>query len=209
MSGQKYNIFFNEHLLIIGSGNRSIHLPGTAIAFNPKQIDQCLEQLFNTKLKSAQFFIKTRFPKKTFREFKKLFTPIRAAGGVVFNEQGQLLIIKRMGKWDLPKGKLEKGEKLKIAALREVYEECGIPFLALEKKHTDTYHLYKHKQQVVLKHTVWYEMTAWNSVKPKPQLDEQIVEAKWIHLNEIPSLLDNTYSSLKPIFKGIYERKLP
>ena len=51
--------------------------------------------------------------KKTF--FKK-FTLILAAGGLVTNENNEILLIFRRGKWDLPKGKLEKGEKLEDCA---------------------------------------------------------------------------------------------
>ena len=34
---------------------------------------------------------------------------ITAAGGLVFNQNDELLMIYRRGKWDLPKGKLEVG----------------------------------------------------------------------------------------------------
>ncbi|MBK9671561.1 MAG: NUDIX domain-containing protein [Bacteroidetes bacterium] len=69
-----------------------------------------------------------------------IYTKIEAAGGIVKNKQGQLLFIFRHGKWDLPKGKIEKGENEQDAALREVEEECGIAELTLQKKLTTTFH---------------------------------------------------------------------
>ena len=52
-------------------------------------------------------------------------TDVPAAGGLLTNDQGELLCIHRLGHWDLPKGKLEPGEILEEAAAREVQEECG------------------------------------------------------------------------------------
>ncbi len=49
------------------------------------------------------------------------------AGGVVFNERREVLLLRdRMGFWVFPKGHLEEGEGLLEAAVREVYEETGI-----------------------------------------------------------------------------------
>ena len=57
---------------------------------------------------------------------------IIADGGLVFNEKKQLLMIFRREKWDLPKGKLDKGEKIEDCALREVEEETGLKELKLK-----------------------------------------------------------------------------
>ena len=43
---------------------------------------------------------------------------IFAAGGLVKTPEGKLLCINRLGRWDLPKGKVEAGETMDIAALR-------------------------------------------------------------------------------------------
>src|SRR5438552_3294293 len=65
------------------------------------------------------------------KEFFKHFTLIAAAGGVVQNEQQDLLFIFRLQKWDLPKGKIEPKETPEMAAVREVEEETGITGLAI------------------------------------------------------------------------------
>ena len=53
-------------------------------------------------------------------------TIIVAAGGLVWNEKNELLMIFRQGKWDLPKGKLDDGETIEECAVREVVEETGL-----------------------------------------------------------------------------------
>jgi 8-oxo-dGTP pyrophosphatase MutT (NUDIX family) len=58
---------------------------------------------------------------------------IEAAGGLVLNERGNLLMIFRRGKWDLPKGKRDAGESIETCAVREVEEETGLVGVQLLK----------------------------------------------------------------------------
>ena len=51
---------------------------------------------------------------------------IKAAGGIVIQGK-KILFIKKNGRWEFPKGRLKKGSKRKNTALREIYEETGIP----------------------------------------------------------------------------------
>ena len=93
-----------------------------------------------------------------FKDFCAHFVAIEAAGGVVFNQKSQVLLIKRMGKWDLPKGKIDAGENNEEAAMREVREECGIGKLAIEQELSETYHTYKMHNHRFLKITHWFLM---------------------------------------------------
>src|SRR5450759_4455073 len=57
--------------------------------------------------------------------------PTLAVGGIVFNNQKQILLIQRnqppaMGFWSIPGGKLEAGESLAEACQREIKEETGL-----------------------------------------------------------------------------------
>src|SRR5690348_4880805 len=70
-------------------------------------------------------------PLQEWHEFTSRYVLMEAAGGVVFNDSGQILVIFRKKKWDLPKGKLDYGETPEDAALREVKEECGIKHLEI------------------------------------------------------------------------------
>ncbi|MDD2563382.1 MAG: NUDIX domain-containing protein [Salinivirgaceae bacterium] len=139
---------------------------------------------------------------QTWKEFQENFTPIDAAGGIVYNELGELMVIERLNKWDLPKGKIEMGENPKEAAIREVEEECGIKDLTIESYCGSTYHVYTLNFQIVLKRTYWYRM----SVKKKkltPQESEGITNAFWIKETEHPKLIENTYRSIAAFLERI------
>lgn len=127
---------------------------------------------------------------------------IEAAGGVVENELGELLVIYRLDKWDLPKGKIEHGEKPDNAALREVIEETGLIEVVLQKHLLDTYHTYELKGKRVLKRTYWYSMKA-NKSALTPQLEENIEIAEWLPKPQLQKVLENTYENIKLVLEKI------
>lgn len=137
-------------------------------------------------------------PSHTFKSFKKKFPTIRAAGGIVLNEKKQILMIERLGKWDLPKGKIEKEEKKKIAALREVEEECSVRELSIVQKKKKTYHMYEMKNTPVLKVTHWYEMLYYGVGTPKPQTEEGITQTKWADQDFVKTVIkeNKTYKNI-------------
>lgn len=122
---------------------------------------------------------------------------IVAAGGVVCNEKNQVLIIKRLGKWDLPKGKLEKGETVALCAKREVEEECNVTGLKIINELQSTFHTYEHKDKQVLKRTYWYEMTCGANQELIPQTEEGIEEIIWIDKSQLKQYMAESYNSLK------------
>lgn len=128
------------------------------------------------------------------------FKFIEAAGGLVVNEFGQILLIERNGVWDLPKGKVELGESVEQAALREVEEECGVKNLSIENKITDTYHTYALGSETVIKKTHWYLMRYSGSDKLTPQLEEGITQVLWVNLADIRIYLQNTFPSIADVF---------
>jgi ADP-ribose pyrophosphatase YjhB (NUDIX family) len=133
--------------------------------------------------------------------FFSFFRIIEAAGGVVRNENNEILVIFRNGKWDLPKGKIEKRkETFKQAAIREVQEETGLKTLNITGKLMTTYHLYFRKERMVLKPTYWFEMFAESSNKLIPGETENISMVAWMKKEDLPGILSNTYNSLKELF---------
>ncbi len=140
--------------------------------------------------------------------FREVFIPtfkiLCAAGGVVFKNK-KMLVIFRNGKWDLPKGKIDKGESTESAALREVQEECGITGHEIVKKLDPTFHIYQspYKNSLgewILKETFWFEMKYSGKESGTPQVEENISEIKWIEKSELDKILFNTYENLKEIF---------
>lgn len=134
---------------------------------------------------------------KAWKDFNSGFQLIEAAGGVVLNNKGEILLIHRLGKWDLPKGKIEIGEEKESAAVREVEEECGVNDLSLIKALGETFHTYKFEGNEVLKRTYWYEMLTSYNGQLTPQLEEDIIEVKWVAVADLPNYMENTYSSIK------------
>jgi 8-oxo-dGTP pyrophosphatase MutT (NUDIX family) len=132
-------------------------------------------------------------------ELHKLFTPICAAGGVVRNENGSILMIYRRGKWDLPKGKCDAGESIEVCAVREVQEETGLQQILLGEKICDTWHVYQQHHQSLLKCTTWYEMQGSEGEILVPQKEENILEAKWIPEKELGHAVFNSYEAIREV----------
>ena len=131
--------------------------------------------------------------------FKNLFSYIDAAGGFIEKDK-EYLFIHRLGKWDLPKGKLHKGETIQKAAVRECEEECAVKNLKIVRQLSSTFHIYQYKRSYALKQTYWFYMTTNDPGILMPQIEENIDEAKWFSENEIKNIaLNNTYFTIKDV----------
>jgi len=134
-----------------------------------------------------------------FKKFNEYFKFIVAAGGTVYNKKKELLVIYRLNKWDLPKGKLEKGEDIPTCAIREVEEECNVDGLTIVKELKSTYHCYFHKNKWVLKRTYWFKMKTEYTGELIPQTEEGIEKVIWLAKSDWDTILDNTYNSIKEV----------
>lgn len=135
---------------------------------------------------------------------KKVFRVIEAGGGRVHDSQGRTMCIFRSGRWDLPKGWLEKGETLDQCAVREVCEECGLNSADIvnEGKLITTYHIYPFKDGFALKVTHWYRMKYIGAGTTKPQTEEDITEVKWVSESEMEVVLENTYGNIRMVLES-------
>ena len=131
---------------------------------------------------------------------------IIAAGGLVFNEQNELLMIFRRGKWDLPKGKLDAGETVEACAVREVQEETGLITIELENLIGKTYHEYFDKwvNENVVKESWWYKMKSSVNEKLIPQMEEDIELIEWVDKKNFKKYLDNSYRNISEIVNKYY-----
>lgn len=143
-------------------------------------------------------YLQSTDPDQTFNDLFVDFQHVDAAGGVVMDGNKMLWIL-RNGKWDLPKGKLEQGEAVDVAALREVEEECGIQKLTITKVLGDTFHTYLMNGQWCIKKTKWFEMKGSEQEITTPQVEEGIEEIKWVSVKELEPMLDNTYASIRDL----------
>ncbi len=149
--------------------------------------------------KNDHFFVLCDDAKAYLKNVIKNITLIEAAGGLVKNDNKQHLFIFRQGRWDIPKGKIEKGEGVKEAAVREVQEECGILISELGKKIGKTYHAYISRGEVVLKKTHWFKMRTEDKSKLKPQKEEGITDARWLRKNDLGIIVENTFPSITEV----------
>lgn len=145
-------------------------------------------------------------PKRIYEEVKSLYRLVRAAGGLVVNENKRVLMIFRRGFWDLPKGKMELLEARKDAAVREVEEETGLTNVTLKRKLLTTRHTFKSKTgKRVLKINYWYLMKGSGKQELIPQVEEDIKKVEWFDL-EKAVLLEPMYKSVRDVllaFKGL------
>jgi ADP-ribose pyrophosphatase YjhB (NUDIX family) len=139
------------------------------------------------------------------KDFFAQFEVIEAAGGIVQNENKELLFIFRRQKWDLPKGKLEKGETIETCAAREIEEETGVNNLVLKRKIGETYHIYNEKGKDILKVSHWFYFTCPASQKIAPQIEEDIAAVKWIATQNIKEPMANTFKNIKEIMTIFFD----
>lgn len=108
---------------------------------------------------------------------------VLAAGGVLARARpslGEILIIKRNGFWDLPKGKVEKGETFEECAIREVEEETGMKNPEIESFLCKTYHEFTREDTLYGKTTYWYSMKSIEPENLVPQVNEGITDIIWV-----------------------------
>ncbi len=163
-------------------------------------IIKLLYLLRNRKLKNLDSVTLVSKLKDETKEFiKSRFTIIKAAGGIV-SKGPKVLFIHRLGKWDLPKGKFEKGESPAECALREVEEECGIQ-VKLGAEICKTWHTYTQNRKSILKKTYWYSMENLDDTDMQPQMEEGIDDIRWMVHHEAKVALVNSYPSMRYLFK--------
>lgn len=142
-------------------------------------------------------------PMTTFEQLKQEFVVVEAAGGVVQNERGELLMIELRGRWDLPKGHIEAGEEACVAALREVEEETGVVAELVDSEPLmETWHAYDTYGRWELKRTRWWQMRALGG-ELKAQDEEGIARVEWCDACGVEERLKMSYATIKHVVETL------
>ncbi|WP_276374105.1 NUDIX domain-containing protein [Chryseolinea sp. H1M3-3] len=160
-----------------------------------------LDSKVPTSLLSLYLSVKNYDGVKQFLRMK--FKVVKAAGGLV-RKKDKFLMIYRMKKWDLPKGKIEKGEKNRRAAAREVEEECNVT-VKVDGKICTTWHTYTMNKRAMIKKTRWYIMDVIDDAKMRPAVEEDIEETRWMNRKEVYHALELSYKSISYVFEQYYD----
>ena len=192
-----YKVFVKDALLILTS-DLSDTKNQDYFMLNGNAIQTAIDALATKKLKLAYIYHPNH--EEILKKFTKKIPLQVAAGGVVTNKKGKVLFIFRNDKWDLPKGKLDKGETLEEAALREVEEETGVKGLKLENHLKTTYHIFKSSGTYKLKEVHWYAMKTSYDGKLKGQKSEGIAKVKWMGPKKIQKALGHSYVNIRMLF---------
>lgn len=192
-----YEVFVNGHRIFLTS-ELTKETDFKLFLMDTVDIAEVIDQLEKGRIKAARIYHPDAHT--LLKKFTKKVPLVIAAGGLVLNPKGDTLFIFRNGKWDLPKGKVDKGEAISDAAVREVEEETGVKKLKLDQFIKKTYHIFKRNGVYKLKETHWYLMQTKYSGKLEPQCNEGIEKAVWLDEAEAKKALENSYENIKGFF---------
>jgi len=201
-----YKVFVND-IPIILSTEKDIGKRYKSMPIKKVKIKKLIKKLYDGEQLYVNLYHKTE--EKLFKQLRKKLKVVVAGGGLVYNDSKEILFIHRNGRWDLPKGKIEKGEEIEACAIREVEEETGVIGLSITKELQTTYHVFKRNGKFRLKETFWYEMHTSSTGELTPQKEEGIKKAKWLNFEKAQKALDKSYENIKMIFPKEYLVKHP
>lgn len=194
-----YKVFINDKPIILTDSPQN-ELGFEVYDFERAVLDEILHKLKKNKTEGVILFCKNL--SKCWKKFQSYFNVVKAAGGLVLNANKEFLFIYRIDKWDLPKGKIEEGENMEEAALREVEEECGVNQLHLDKYLLTTYHLFFQDNQNNLKETYWFLMNTEHKGVLTPQIEEGISVVEFKNESATQEALQNTYANIHLVFEA-------
>jgi 8-oxo-dGTP pyrophosphatase MutT (NUDIX family) len=196
---QMYKVFVNDCLILL-TDTKKVSTNLKQVEFDSVSIEAIVENLLIKKTEGICLLCNDL--DECWSIFKSKFKMQKAAGGKVINQKNEVLFIYRFHTWDLPKGKLEKGESIEECAVREVEEECGISNLTIEKQLETTYHIFKRNHKIILKITYWFLMNTSYDGKLTPQIEEGIENVCFKNKKATKEALQNTYENIKLLFKN-------
>jgi len=195
---QMYKVFVNDKPLFL-TNEIAKETDFQLFLLESVDIEQLIIKMFNNKILKANLYYPDE--KEILKKVKEKIPVCKAGGGLVSNSKGEVLFIFRNGKWDLPKGGIEKGEEIIQTALREVEEETGVSGLTITNKLQKTYHIFKRNGRYKLKITHWFEMKTNFEGTPIAQANEGIEKAVWLNPEQVKEALKNSFENIKLLFE--------
>ena len=197
-----YKVFVNDKPLFL-TNHISKETDFQLFLLESIDIEQLIVKIFQNKINKAYLY----HPDESLilKTLKAKIPVTKAGGGLVYNKKGEVLFIFRNGKWDLPKGGIEKGEEIEATATREVEEETGVNRLSISHKLQKTYHVFRRNGKYKLKITHWFEMQSDFEGIPQGQLEEGIEKVAWMNPEQIKEALKNSYENIKLLFEEEYK----
>lgn len=194
-------IFFNNSVLILSENKIKNFSNAKILKYSEENTKIIIKNILDYK-DGSEFVYYGEKIDFLFRRIKDNFTYTIASGGIVRNSFEEYLFIYKRNIWDLPKGKVDEGETVEIAAIREVSEECGLEFERLEiiSFLESIYHIYMEKNKYYLKCTYWFNIEYTGYKHPKPQKEEGITDIRWINPKKLNEVLNNSYKSIIELF---------
>lgn len=196
-----YKVFVKD-IPIILSTEKKMKEPFKTIPLKDVEFKKLVKKIFKGERLYINIYHKNEEKFESF--LRKQIKVVEAAGGLVKNKKGEVLFIRRNKKWDLPKGKIEKGESNEIAAVREVMEETGIRDLQIGDYLQTTYHIFKRNDKFRLKITYWYEMHSDFEGPFTPEISEGIKKVRWKNFEKTQKALSDSYENIKLLFPDEY-----
>jgi 8-oxo-dGTP pyrophosphatase MutT (NUDIX family) len=192
-----YKVFLNENVINLTSEIQF----GSNITVLPLK-ETSINDVISKVKKHKKIYLYHHNSLKLISNFKKKIKVVKAGGGVVTNSKDEILFIFRRNKWDLPKGKMDKGETIENTAVREVEEETGVKNLVISSFFKDTYHIFKKDSKYFLKQTSWFNMNSNYDGELHPELNEGISKVVWKSRSKIKKI-KNTFPNIKLLLKKL------
>ncbi|GHA49126.1 hypothetical protein GCM10007103_32510 [Salinimicrobium marinum] len=196
-----YKVFVND-IPIILSTKEDMGEKYTSIPLKKAEFKAIIKNITNGRLLYVNLYHKKE--EKLIKHLLKKLPVVTAAGGLVFNQKDEILFIHRNGRWDLPKGKVEKKESLEEGAIREVEEETGVKDLEITEFLQETYHIFQRNGKYKLKVTHWYRMKTDYTGPLEPEESEGIKKVKWKNSDKAKKALEKSYGNIKLLFPEEY-----
>ncbi len=199
-----------EHRIVVWFADKSVvfvrETPcGEAFCFAPVDCgDISRDKIVNFLETRNSVAVVVPDPDAAFARFAQDFAVVQAAGGVVADPQGRRLMIRRNGRWDLPKGHVEPGESIACCAAREIAEETGVAAEVVAPL-CATWHAYwfPKTQRWELKRTHWFLLRSSGCDTLAPQTEEGIERVVWCDAETFADNLRSAFPTVRRVGQAL------